>query len=324
MHIESLETRRLLTATLAAGVLTVTGDAGNNHVAVLLKPGDTDTTEGDTIIVIESTEGADTGTGTGTTSGSVEPVTPTGSKRQRQQRRRGGGALRRINVPGFPRLGGTRTEFSAASVTSISIDLGAGNDTAAILRNVTQPATITGGDGNDGLSAGGGASTLNGNAGDDRLIAGPGAATLNGGDGNDLLFGGPAADVLNGDAGNDTLRSAGGGKDTVNGGADAPANGESGDIAFVDTTSSTDPDTGEVTEADVVTNVEAVRSGRGRGFGGGGFGGAFGGRGFGGFGGFGGQTGPAAGTFQPPGGFAFLRPRGFGPAVRPFGASARK
>jgi Ca2+-binding RTX toxin-like protein len=306
MYIETLEGRCLLTATLTGGVLTVTGDAGNNHVAVVLKPGGTDTTDGDTLIVIESTEGTTTGTST-TATGSFDPVSPTPPKRQRQHRR-GGGALRRLKVPGFLR-DGTRTEFPAASVTSITIELGAGNDTADVLGNVTQPVTISGGDGNDSLSAGGGASTLNGNAGDDRLSAGPGAATLNGGDGNDLLLGGPAADTLNGDAGNDTIHSFSGGKDTVNGGADAPADGESGDIAFVDATSTTD-DTGAGIEADVVTNVEAVRSGRGRG--------AHGGWGF----------GPGLrgwfGSFQPPGGFAFPRPGGFGANARPFGRFGRR
>jgi Ca2+-binding RTX toxin-like protein len=260
MHIEPLERRRLLAATLADGVLTITGDAANNHVTVRYKAGGSDSTDDDMLIVTERTETAPPD--------SPDPAT----KRQTRRLRRG------------PRLGpATRTEFSATAVTSVAMNLAAGDDHASIARNVTEAATINGGEGNDTLVGGGGASTLNGDAGDDRITAGSGAttanggagndrlqagptsATLNGGDGADHLSGGPAPDALNGDAGNDTIRSTGGGKDTIDGGTDALEGGEAGDIAHVDATTETDEGSGRVREADVVSNVEAIRSGRRRG-----------------------------------------------------------
>src|SRR5687767_12907201 len=210
MHVETLEGRRLLTATLADGVLTITGDAANNHVTVRYRAGGSDSADDDMLIVVERSETAPTDT-----------PAPTSERRSRRLRR------------GGPRLGPpTRTEFSATAVTSITMNLAAGDDHASLARNVTEAATLNGGEGDDTVLGGGGATTLNGDAGDDRLTAGSGAttvnggqgddrlrggpapATLNGGDGADRLSGGPASDTLNGDAGNDTLRSAGGGRDT--------------------------------------------------------------------------------------------------------------
>src|SRR5207249_683214 len=64
-----------------------------------------------------------------------------------------------------------------------------------------QPATISGGNGNDVFHAGGGPTTVIGGTGNNKLFAGSGPATLLGGAGNDELFAGPATDVLDGGAG---------------------------------------------------------------------------------------------------------------------------
>jgi len=112
---------------------------------------------------------------------------------------------------------------------------GAGNDKVSVAPNITLPATIDGGEGNDSLSGGAGADTINGGAGDDRIVGGLGA------------------DVLSGDAGNDTIFSADGVKDTVDGGDNAVAgDGSSGDVAYVDGA--------DTTNADDVANVEVVRA----------------------------------------------------------------
>jgi Ca2+-binding RTX toxin-like protein len=80
-------------------------------------------------------------------------------------------------------------------------------------------ATLTGGAGNDRISAGVGADTLAGGTGDDIMDGGAGNDVLNGDGDNDTLVGGSGNDALQGGVGNDIL--AGGlGSDTLNGGAD--------------------------------------------------------------------------------------------------------
>ena len=78
--------------------------------------------------------------------------------------------------------------FAPATVASIAISTGAGDDIVRIDDAVTQPATIDGGSGRNILTGGGGPTTLLGGAGPDKLIAGSGATTLNGDGGANLLF----------------------------------------------------------------------------------------------------------------------------------------
>jgi hypothetical protein len=245
MQIETLEVRRLLTAAVVDGVLTITGDDANNHIHVRLDAGDSDSIDDDTIVVTERSQTTDTDTDTG----AGEEVVITALSR-RQQRRLARLAARASRF-GSGSLGeATVTEFNVADdgITSIVVNAGAGNDKVSVSRGVTLAAT------------------LDGDAGDDKLSAGGGATTVNGGDGNDHIRGGAEADELNGDAGNDTINSVGGGVDNVNGGSDGAADGESGDIAYVDVVRTDDNDTEETaddttTEPDVVTDVEAVREG---------------------------------------------------------------
>ena len=88
---------------------------------------------------------------------------------------------------------------------------------------------VTGGVGNDNLSAsknssimigGGGNDTLYGGTGNDRLYGGNNNDALYGWTGNDRLYGGTGTDFLGGEAGNDTL-SGGAGKDMLTGGTGA-------------------------------------------------------------------------------------------------------
>ena len=83
------------------------------------------------------------------------------------------------------------SSFAAASVQSIVVNAGGGNDGVAVVTaSLDKPATLNGGDG------------------DDRLTGGAGADTLDGGDGNDILDGGGGGDVLTGGAGRDGVNYA--------------------------------------------------------------------------------------------------------------------
>ncbi|MEX2187724.1 MAG: hypothetical protein WD875_13050, partial [Pirellulales bacterium] len=93
-------------------------------------------------------------------------------------------------------------------VTKIIADGGLGNDTITIAAGVSLPVELSGG------------------VGDDHLTAGIGPATLRGGEGNDTLDGGAAGDHIFGDAGDDRIQGFGGndvidgglGRDTLSGG----------------------------------------------------------------------------------------------------------
>jgi uncharacterized protein GlcG (DUF336 family) len=95
--------------------------------------------------------------------------------------------------------------FAPASVTNIAVSTGAGNDLIKIASDVTQPATIDGGTGNDILQAGGGPT---------KIVGGTGKNILAGGSGSNQLVGGPNSDLLVGGSGSTTV-TPGGGADKV-------------------------------------------------------------------------------------------------------------
>jgi Ca2+-binding RTX toxin-like protein len=94
------------------------------------------------------------------------------------------------------------SDLVATGLTSFTVDLGAGNDTAdaSAVTSPTQPVTLLGGDGDD---------ILTGGAGNDRL---------EGGDGQDVLNGSAGSDSLLGGAGSDIITAGTGGADSVDGG----------------------------------------------------------------------------------------------------------
>jgi len=163
--VENLETRVQLSATLAGGVLTVTGTAGDDNI--MIRVAKSEATGAAVLRVSESIRVDDD---------TVAPRTPEPEP--------------------------TVTEFDPALVTSIVVNAGDGNDRVALNGNKRRPfnfgARLNGENGNDRLVAGAGDDTLNGGAGNDRLEGGAGADVLNGDAGNDHLVGGAGADVLSG------------------------------------------------------------------------------------------------------------------------------
>lgn len=132
--------------------------------------------------------------------------------------------------------------FGAGDVTRIQLDGGAGNDTLTITNNVTQPATILGGAGNDVLQAGGGRTKLQGGDGNDTIFGGARNNQIDSGAGDDAVFGGAGKNKVFGGAGNDNLQGnalndalfGGIGDDTLAGadGNDFLAGGDGNDLLF--------------------------------------------------------------------------------------------
>jgi uncharacterized protein GlcG (DUF336 family) len=98
--------------------------------------------------------------------------------------------------------------FASASVTDITVDAGAGNDTVIIDPAVTQPVSIDGGPGDDKLVAGGGAAVLTGGDGNDALFGGLGDNTFNGGPGQNQLYKVQSTDVVFPNPGDSILTEA--------------------------------------------------------------------------------------------------------------------
>jgi Ca2+-binding RTX toxin-like protein len=115
------------------------------------------------------------------------------------------------------------TNFSLASVKSIVVNAGDGNDSVSVAGGwkytLAIPSTINGQGGNDSLTGGDAADVLRGGAGDDLINGGTGDDQLYGEDGADRLTGDAGSDLLDGGYGNDRLYAEdGAGHDTVKGG----------------------------------------------------------------------------------------------------------
>jgi Ca2+-binding RTX toxin-like protein len=104
-------------------------------------------------------------------------------------------ATERIQVNGLGGNDAVSATDGVGALTLLSVDGGAGDDTA------------TGSDGADLLLGGEGNDVLAGGGGDDRIVGDRGADTMNGGAGDDTLVwnNGDGTDVVNGDAGRDDV-----------------------------------------------------------------------------------------------------------------------
>ena len=201
MHLESLENRRLLSASLNAtsGLLTITGTDNPDHIAAFKFDGK--------LIVSETTFVPKT---------STKPASVLSHKTSFAL-----SSVKSILV----NAGGGNDSASLAGFWGAWLSI---------------PSTINGGAGNDWLVGGNGADSISGNAGNDHIEGRGGADILHGNDGRDYLVGGAGADQIYGDAGNDFINALdGSGTDKVDGGTnDAVSSTSVGDVAIVDKTDS--------------------------------------------------------------------------------------
>jgi Ca2+-binding RTX toxin-like protein len=100
------------------------------------------------------------------------------------------------------------TEVKCLGVTAIAIDAGNQNDTVSFSSAITQPATISGGDGDDNIYGGSGTDQISGGEGNDALASGEGGSQAD------------DWEIVNGDAGNDTI-TTGSGDHKLDGGTGA-------------------------------------------------------------------------------------------------------
>ncbi len=182
LGLEDLQTRTLPSATLAGGVLTITG------------------TEGRDVIVVRESHGAIAVRGVKIDdAGAMMRSVPAGE-------------VEHINVVA---LGGNdRIDLRGVSVGA-DVDAGAGKD---VIYGGTGNDYLRGGDGNDALYGGVGDDSVDGGNGNDKLDGGVGDDTLSGDDGTDTLVGGAGADSLDGGTSDDRL-DGGAGNDDINGDA---------------------------------------------------------------------------------------------------------
>lgn len=178
-RMEPLERRALLSATLANGVLTITGSAVNEHIEVDIN--DDRTTIEVNIEKLGGGGGAD-----------LEPT-------------------RTFNPADVTRIivdaqdGDDDVAIDEDLTLSTEVRGGNGDD------------TLSGGSGSDYLYGGDGEDTLLGREGNDTLSGGASKNLLYGGDGSDRLTGSSGHDVMRGEGGDDRLYG-GGGDDELDGG----------------------------------------------------------------------------------------------------------
>lgn len=114
-------------------------------------------------------------------------------------------------------MNGEVSTFARRSIGKLRILGNDGDDFITFGSEVTGPAWISGGGGNDNISGTAGNDTINGDDGADRLNGNGGRDLIHGGAGNDNLWGDDGDDQLFGDSGADNL-SGGEGDDTLLGG----------------------------------------------------------------------------------------------------------
>ncbi len=133
------------------------------------------------------------------------------------------------------KVNGAANYYSLAAITQIKIDALGGDDRITIdpaLDSLAYPASVSGGAGNDRITAGSGADTIDAGDGNDKVYANGGADLITGGSGNDTVYGGDGNDTILGGNGNDRLVGEGG-NDVFDGGKNNNSiDGGDGDDVF--------------------------------------------------------------------------------------------
>ena len=146
----------------------------------------------------------------------------------------------------FERVSPAPFSIDIGSTENLSVNMGGGDDNFSTSGDLASLISITvdGGAGND---------TIHGSNGSDRLLGGAGDDSLFGGAGNDTLTGGQGTDHVFGEAGNDTMIwNPGDGTDVLEGGDGidtAVVNGGNGDEIFTATANGTRVDFERVSPA---------------------------------------------------------------------------
>jgi Ca2+-binding RTX toxin-like protein len=179
---ESLETRSLMSVSLANGVLTVTGTGGADRIEIQKRAA----------------------------KGAIQ-VELNGS-----ERRFALSSVSKVQI--FAKGGSDFVEYSGRDgglSTRAFVDAGDGNDT---VQTGAGNDSILGGGGRDYLQGKGGNDSISGGAFQDRIEGGDGNDSLFGGSGNDRIYGGNGNDRLEGNDGEDDLHG-GAGADSIFGGS---------------------------------------------------------------------------------------------------------
>jgi Ca2+-binding RTX toxin-like protein len=218
-----------LTATLANGVLTVTGTEGPDGIQV-------EPLIGGRLAVTEVSL--------------APPPTTTGARPPRPTPTRTVFAAADVSAVVVNSLGGNDAvsvyAVKPATTTTPTASTINPRSTARPPRPTPIPATINAGAGNDRVNGNLGDDEINGGEGNDILLGGPGADTIHGGAGRDRIDGGAGVDALFGDAGNDVFFAFDRDNDTIDGGDnDPPTSDRPGDVAYIN-------------QGDVTSNVERV------------------------------------------------------------------
>jgi Ca2+-binding RTX toxin-like protein len=161
MFVEQLETRALLSAVVANGVLTVTGTSGDDQITIRTAKDDAGNK---ILVVVEGVKGAD-----------VEPVVTKITDPVTSVVVNAGAGNDSVSLKG-----NRKHPFSIAATIN-------GEDGNDRLTGGAGADLINGGAGNDRADGGDGNDQINGDAGDDRLDGGAGNDIMNGGDGNDRI-----------------------------------------------------------------------------------------------------------------------------------------
>ena len=198
--VEGLESRRLLSAVLQDGVLSVNGTAMSDDIRVYFYRGEP---AAPAVYVVEI----------GPIDGERPTRTwefPAADVRLVVVRAGGGNDVVDLGVATFPVPMNLFTDVGPVAVPT-RVDGGVGNDrmyggtNRDMIIDLFGDDVIAGLAGHDWINAGWGNDTVYGNTGNDYLLGGPGTDTLVGQDGDDSIWGGSGDDVLTGDFGNDRL-----------------------------------------------------------------------------------------------------------------------